>query len=365
MKVLFLTNIPSPYRVDFFNELGKYCELTVLYEREKADDRDWSSDKNINYQAIYLKGIKKGNDTALCFSVIKYLIKQYNYIIIGGYSTPTGMLAIEFLRMLRKKYVLNCDGGFIRFNEKKINYNIKKHFISNAKFYLSTGKTCSEYLEYYGAKKENIYVYPFTSLYKNEIIDNILTENEKNKLKEELNISNNKNVICVSQMIHRKGIDILLKAASLVSEDINFYIIGGEPTSEYTDLIKELNLKNIKFIKFMNKDKLYKYYQATNLFVLPTREDIWGLVINEAMANGLPIITTKNCVAGIELVKENGYIIESEDYKDLAKKIDTILASEDILNKFSKVSLKNISDYNIENMAKIIYSILYGEDNKI
>ena len=38
MKILWLTNIPSPYRVDFFNELGKYCELTVLFERETSAD---------------------------------------------------------------------------------------------------------------------------------------------------------------------------------------------------------------------------------------------------------------------------------------------------------------------------------------
>ena len=45
MKVLFLTNIPSPYRVDFFNQLGKYCELTVLYELGYATNRDknWTS----------------------------------------------------------------------------------------------------------------------------------------------------------------------------------------------------------------------------------------------------------------------------------------------------------------------------------
>ena len=60
MKVLFFTNIPSPYRVDFFNELGKYCELTVLYERRDADDRDknWcnNEENNLNFKPIYLKG---------------------------------------------------------------------------------------------------------------------------------------------------------------------------------------------------------------------------------------------------------------------------------------------------------------------
>ena len=57
MKVLFLTNIPSPYRVDFFNELGKYCELTVLYERKKADNREWISNKNINFKNLRKKNL--------------------------------------------------------------------------------------------------------------------------------------------------------------------------------------------------------------------------------------------------------------------------------------------------------------------
>ena len=53
---------------------------------------------------------------------------------------------------------------------------------------------------------------------------------------------------------------------------------------------------------------------ASDLFVLPTREDIWGLVINEAMSFGLPIITTRKCIAGTELITdgENGYLLEAD-----------------------------------------------------
>ena len=50
------------------------------------------------------------------------------------------------------------------------------------------------------------------------------------------------------------------------------------------------------------------YYQAADMLVFPTREDIWGLVINEAMANGLPTVSTDKCVAALEMIKqgENG-----------------------------------------------------------
>ena len=62
---------------------------------------------------------------------------------------------------------------------------------------------------------------------------------------------------------------------------------------------------------------------AADAFVLPTREDIWGLVINEAMAYGLPVVTTDRCNAGLELIKNNvnGYVVHVDDKGELAKKL--------------------------------------------
>ncbi|MDF2566888.1 MAG: glycosyltransferase family 4 protein, partial [Oscillospiraceae bacterium] len=93
MKVLFLTNIPSPYRIDFFEELGKLCDLTVLFEREDAKDREnsWLKTDFTNFKYSFLKSIKIGNDSAFCPSILKYIKgNQYDVIIIGIYSTPTG-----------------------------------------------------------------------------------------------------------------------------------------------------------------------------------------------------------------------------------------------------------------------------------
>lgn len=55
MKVLFMANIPSPYRVDFFNELGKYCDLTVTFEGRTATDRDENGgQQNLKISKRYL-----------------------------------------------------------------------------------------------------------------------------------------------------------------------------------------------------------------------------------------------------------------------------------------------------------------------
>ena len=78
-----------------------------------------------------------------------------------------------------------------------------------------------------------------------------------------------------------------------------------------------------------------------------------GLVINEAMAYGLPVITTDRCVAGLELVKEgaNGYIVPTEDAHSLAEAIEKVLCSD--LRKMGESSLEKIRPYTIENMVKV------------
>ncbi len=357
MRVLFLTNIPSPYRVDFFNELGKYCELTVLYERKRADDREWTVNNNENYKFVFLKGKSIGNDTAFSIEVLKYLNKKYDRIIVGGYSTPTGMLSILYLFLRHIPFYLNCDGGYIKEDSKKT-YLIKKFFISKATYWLSTGNETTKYLIHYGAKKEYIYVYPFTSLYKKDILDKPLNKVEKELLKKELNVTDNKIVIFVGQMIYRKGIDVLLEAIKYISKDVKFYIIGGKPKKEYINYINEHQLTNVCFFDFMNKELLFKYYQISDLFVLPTREDIWGLVINEAMANGLPIITTDKCVAGKELINNNGYIVSVNNSSEIAHKIDELLNDSLKIENYSNQSIQIIKKYTLENMAKEVLEIL-------
>lgn len=356
MKVLFLTNIPSPYRVDFFNELGKICNLTVLYERKKAKNRNdiWQSKNKKNFKEIFLKGIEIGDESSLSFKVLKYLRdKSYDVIVIGGYSTLTGMLAIKYLRMKKIPFILSSDGGFIK-KDSAFKFNIKKYFISSAKAWLSTGENTTNYLINYGAEKKGIYVYPFTSIKKEDVMEDILSNKEKNNIRKNLGIKYDKVIISVGQFIHRKGYDILLNSCKDLSSEIGVYIIGGDPTNEYLELKSKIGLKNVHFIEFKSSEELKEYYKCADLFVLPTREDIWGLVINEAMSFGLPVITTKKCIAGLELVKENknGYIIDSEDSEQLSEKIKYILNNENIKENMSKNSLKIISKYTIESMAK-------------
>lgn len=354
MKVLFLTNVPSPYRVDFFNEFGKKCDLTVLFEKSTSSERDdsWKNYVFKNFKGYVLKGKSVKKDSAITFGMLKYLRdKSFDKIICSNFSTLSGIIAIEYMRLIGREYYIESDGGFAKtgdgWKEK-----LKKHIVSGAKGYFSTADEHDKYYLRYGAEKEKIFRYPFTSLKKQDILNRIITVEEKDKLRKKLGICEKKVLLAVGQFVYRKGFDVLLNAAAELPKSVGIYFIGGAPTDEYIELKNKLGLSNVHFIGFKLKEELKEYYKASDIFVLPTREDIWGLVINEAMANGLPLVTTNRCIAGLQLVKdgENGYIVGVDDICALAEKIKNILFVDDIV-KMSNKSIDIIKEYTIENMA--------------
>lgn len=360
MKVLWLANIPSPYSVDFFNELGKLCDLTVLFELKAAKDRD-SSWMTFNFQTFYgvfLKGIQYADDKALCPGVITYLDNKYDMIVASTMPTLTGMMAIFYMQLKGIPYIIQGDGGFKK-DGKGLKERLKYQLISKAKACLSTGITHDEYYLAYGAIKERLYRIPFTSLREKDVAKRVIPPEKKRLMKSALGINpDRKMVLSVGQFIHRKGFDVLLRAAKLLDPKDEVLIIGGTPTEEYRQIIKEENLENVTFMEFMVPDELREYYKCADLFVLPTREDIWGLVINEAIAQGLPVVTTSACIAGQELVGNgvNGYIVPVEEFEQLAQAIDQVLYSSKY-DEYCINSLKKAKLFTIENTAAVHYQI--------
>lgn len=362
MKLLYLTNIPSPYIVDYFNELGKLCELKVIFEKHKSSERDnsWENYHFVNFKGIILKGISMAVDTAFCPQIIKYLKpNQYDYIIICNPTTPTGIIAIEYMKLAKIPYILESEGGIPK-NGKGIKEKFKKQIMSNAKLYFSTTPKADEYFLAYGATINKLRKYPFTSLFAKEILDIPITR-EKKAIRDQLKLKGQKIAVAVGSFIPRKNYGILIKAWRNVSEEYHLYIIGGgEEKQKYEKMMLEYNLKNIDLVEFIPKDLIFQYYKAADLFIHPTNEDIWGLVINEAMACALPVITTNMCIAGIELVTngENGYIVPVNDERALTEKINHILVNDNLRTKMSENSLAKIQWYTFESMAQTHIDVL-------
>jgi glycosyltransferase involved in cell wall biosynthesis len=361
-KLLFIVNGPSPYRMDFFNDLGQRCDLSVVFERLSAADREWriNLDHSRHFTYYQFKGWPTSADTAFCPGVISLLKKnKYDLVIIADYNTLTGILSSFWLRLKGIPYALECDGG-LKKSGKGIKERIKRILISSAKWWISPSQVSDEYLVFYGARKDRVYRYPFTSIKQSEIAEHPANIMQKTAYREKLGMPERKIIISVGQFIHRKGFDILIHACRYLDKSLGVYIVGGEPTKELIEVRENLSLDNVHFVTFKAKRDLAAYYMAADLFVLPTREDIWGLVINEAMAFGLPVITTDRCVAGLELIENhvNGYIVPVGDERTLAEKIREIVDDHSLQAGMSQKSLDRIKGYSIENMARRHVEIL-------
>lgn len=356
-KVLFLTSYPTPYKIEFFDLLGKDMDVTVLYadRREEQTHRSgqWFVEGKGCFRGVQLsKYIRLPRNQHLCPDVISWMKKPWDDIVVGGYSAPTAMLAVAYLRMKKIPFWLEVDGGLIR-EDSWLAYRIKRLLVGSASGWLSSGKATTDFLVHYGAKREAVREYPFSSLSEKDALEKCATREDKALLRKELGLSCERMILSIGQFIHRKGFDILMKAAADLEPGAVIYIVGGEPTEEYLALEKQLGLTNVRFEGFMKKEKLIKYYRAADLFVLPTREDIWGLVVNEAMAFGLPVITTDRCVAGLELVENGvtGYIVPVEDPDALAEKMNAALSGD--CEKMGAAALERVRPYTIENMARV------------
>ena len=199
-----------------------------------------------------------------------------------------------------------------------------------------------------------------------------LLNRKRGLIKKEFGIDTDTQVVLlVGQIIPRKGIDIMLEASLSLSPEIKYYVVGGACTEPLQQIMDEKHIENVEFIDFAGKEELRKYYSMCDVFVLPTREDIWGLVINEAMAYCLPIVTTDNCVAGLELVPEK-WIIPIEDSEALAEKMKelfSVIGDKEYYYRLIEYSLKTSFQYSIENSAvshiEILESVVGDSRNKM
>ena len=349
-KVLVVSSYPAPYRVGVFKELTKYYDLETYFDTCVNENRnkDWfCKSGEFVFYVLNNKEAKKKFRKALLN------IRKYDFVLAYDPVRKPTMLVIFLCRLLGIPYYINSDGAILR---KNIFRDLLKRFLySGASAGFSSGNSATNYFKYYGLKDNQIFTHNFTSLVKEDILDVPVKLSEKQELRNQLGLKDIKTVISIGQFIPRKGFDVLLKSWIELDKKAQLLIIGGGDDRQlYEDFITTKGLQNVKLIDFMSKDELFKYYCASDIFVLPTREDIWGLVVNEAMAVGLPVVTTDNCVAGLELIDEdvNGYIVPVGDAKSLAEKLLLLVEDEEKCNYISENNIKKIQGNTIENIAE-------------
>lgn len=348
-KVLIVFNHPAPYKVRLFNELSKTFDLHVIFERRANKDRNkaFYFEEKYNFTTHKIHGIKVGKEGFISTGVRKHLqYNEYDLILMNGYSHFAEMNAINWMKKWHAPYVLYINGGTIK-KESCLKRKIKHHFISRANAYFSPDEESNKYLVHFGANPKVIYNYPYSTIYENEIV----TEKpNKAELRKELGINFEKVFVSSGQLIARKNYTSLVKEWKNFPENYGLFLIGdGNQRKEIEKLIKEEKLNNVVLTGFLPRQQMFKYFQAADVFLFPSKEDIYGHVINEAMAQGIPVISTNKVNSAVKLIKdgENGFLLNELSGAALQDAVKNILKT-DCFNSCISTAKENT----IEKMAK-------------
>ena len=164
-----------------------------------------------------------------------------------------------------------------------------------------------------------------------------------------------KQLLCVARFAEVKNLKLLIKAfvASEISKHWQLRIVGGGPLKE--EMVQLSQGHPIKLDDWLGYKELPDMYKAASCFILPSSFEPWGLVVNEAMAAGLPIIVSDQVGAYPDLLIEgkNGWLFKYDNQEELVELLNKLSEISSIqLEKFGKQSEKIVAHYSSVEWAK-------------
>lgn len=335
----YITTNIAPFRVLLLDRLAEFFDVTLCYfsEIEKGTKAEYVNKRseNVSFENVskisFFKRVRK--------------IKTYKYVIFDGYTGFKKIAIMLYCILTKKKYYISID-GIIPKKSGCFKKNIKSMLLSKAISVFSTNQCTNNYLLSISSKI-NIVNHIFTTLTKDD--KKIISGLEKddywsNKLSLDVE---KKTILFVGKFVRTKGIYNLLNYANKHLNKYNFIFVGGEKTELDLPDISE----KIRFINFLEKKEILTLMSACDLFVLPTYTDVWGLVVVEAVSCFLPVVTTYQCNAGTELIKNgiNGYLFNYTDEQQLFDSIDKAINLD--CQKIKAYNLKIMEKYTVEDAA--------------
>jgi len=356
-NVLIITNIISPYRIPLFNyiSLQKDIKFKVVALAELEDNRNWKVKKDyikFDYEILpgwhsFIWGKKREVAIHINKGIIKVL-RRYNpdVVVTSGYDSLAYWQAFLYCKAHRKKYILWNGTTLLSAGSTRGVRGLLKHIIvKGADGYIAYGTKAREYLEYLGAKDENIYISTNTVDTK-YFQSKVMEYRNKDSFKIDRKQYPKYLLLYAGQLIRRKGVNRVLKALDNLSDsEIGLIIVGSGPEEDaLREFCKNKNIKNVFFERFKQQEELIKYYALADVFILSSLEEVWGLVVNEALASGLYVLSSKYAGASYDLIKEgwNGEIFDPynveeiiELLKGVKENIDNIKECRDDISQYA------------------------------
>lgn len=327
MKII-ITNLPSFYKINLYNEINKKCKLLVIYTWDHSQGRNQDFfDGSMQFDHIHLKD----SGIARIIQLSKIICSaEYKELILGGWdSIPLWIGA--FISSKRKNAVV-VESSLHESSTSGIKGFMKRIFLSRISKVYASGKSQKGLVEKLGFKKSVIItkgVGVFNYIQQPEYIE----RNKVNKF------------LFVGRLTAVKNLHFLINVFNKLP-NCSLTIVGfGELEKELRGIASD----NIVFTGAIPNKELSAVYQSHDVFILPSFSEVWGLVVEEALNNGIPVIVSDRVGCADEVIDDGktGLIFKNNDANSLQKCINTIQNVE-LYNKMRK-SISELNFADIEN----------------
>ena len=323
-RVVYWNNIPTPYIVERFNAVSKRGNLdfTAWFSDMIESDRSWvlnTEEWLFQYRLIPCVNLLRKKIHLTPFETVT---KEMD-LLVAFYSEPAMIVGLTAAKLRGVKTALWCQvtptGWFTKRAWKEV---IKKIVISNVDAVFGSGEESRQYAMRYGASCDR--AMKLRHAIDVDFFSHVSTDVRRIRDEERKRLGvKNTAFIYVGRLWWGKGLNYLFEAFHELQksgypgcEHTTLLLAGDGPDeNRLRELAKEFDLENVIFLGYVQKAELPRYYAIADVFVFPTLGDPYGLVVDEAMACALPVISTS--VAGEigERIQEgvNGFIVPPRD----------------------------------------------------
>lgn len=336
---------PTPYKTDLWNAFSepKEIELFVLYTEQK----NWAPDGGHNYlkwptyrhnfSVLSGKGIVGRLQSAII--VAQHIFKnQADLTIIAGYDRLTTVTAIFCSTLKRRRFVVHADefnnqwpSGKLAWLKLPVRELLRKITFKQGDAVLVCGKRGIESAIEAGCVKDKILNFPY-------VIDAQRMKNDsptETPVACRQDMSDGKVILFFSgRMIPRKGLPTLLTALVNLTIKHNWvlWIEGDGPElPQYQQLAKQLDLEDrCRFLGFCQYDVHSWLIRSSDIVVVPSLEDSWGIVVDEGLQMGKAVISSDATGSGYDRIDDcrNGYLFPAGDTEALSNHLELLINNE-------------------------------------
>lgn len=375
-----LRKIAASGKIDLTAYFNWDFGVKETYESDFSAKIKWDIPILEGYRYKFLKNLSPRPSSnffgQLNFGIVKELIQnRYDAVLIYGWNLFTNWLAFFTALIINTPVILQGESPLSQELLKngwkqKIKMVVLRKFFKHISAFLYIGEENKKFYKYYGVSDEKLFFIPYAVDNERYIAANQELKDRKHELRKELGIGKNDvAILFVGKMIEKKRpMDLLYAYQRLMTDDkrlkekINLLYVGdGILRGELENYVKNYNLQNVHFIGFKNQNELPKYYAMADIFVLPSGiGETWGLVVNEAMCFGLPVIVSDIVGCGRNLVKngENGYIFSLGDIEKLSEYLKELINNSKQRKLFGEKSSEIINNYTHEKDIEGILKVL-------